>query len=74
MTSIITPEYQQRVIDEKAELDERLAKLKVFLTSKTFNLLPFHDRELLEYQSEVMEQLSLVLGKRIKRFGNMDSK
>lgn len=36
--------HQQRVIDEKAELDAKLGKLVPFLSSDTCHSLPFGER------------------------------
>ncbi len=60
--------HEQRVVAEKAELDERLAKLNAFLPTETCINLPFDDRCLLAQQAIVMTQLSQILGKRIERF------
>lgn len=60
--------HQQRVVAEKAELDERLQKLAVFMGRDDFDALPDEDRYLLHVQSSVMLSLSMLLGKRIERF------
>ncbi len=61
-------DYQQRVIDEKKELDEKLGKLRVFIRSAKFPTLPFIERDLLRKQMFVMEEYSEILGKRIMLF------
>lgn len=61
--------YQQRVIDEKAELDDRLAKLQAFWDNPIFTTLPPAERERLERQSRIMQDYSAVLGERIAAFG-----
>ena len=60
--------HEQRVVAEKAELDERLGKLQAFLVTQRCCELPFDDRCLLAQQALVMEQYSQILGKRIERF------
>jgi len=60
--------YQQRVVDEKKELDERLGKLADFLWTPTFKALPGPERFRLIAQSELMQQLSMILGQRIAAF------
>ena len=63
--------HEERVVTEKQELDEKLAKLKSFCFSPgspVFKALPPEDRDLLEDQSTVMEQYSKILGRRIARF------
>jgi hypothetical protein len=63
-------DYQQRVIDEKKELDDKLKKLKrmrSFLKSATF-LLTEAQLELLKRQEKVMTEYSEILAKRIELF------
>lgn len=65
--------HEERVIAEKQELDERLAKLKAFCFdpgSPIFKALSPIDRDLLEDQYNSMKDYSEILGKRIARFGN----
>lgn len=66
--------YQQRVIDEKRELDEKAAKLAAFL-KRAEGLRPSeinaHDLALLRIQHAIMDAYSAVLAERI---GNFDSK
>lgn len=65
--------HEERVIVEKRELDEKLAKLKTFCFdpgSPVFKALVPADRDLLEDQYTVMEQYSQILSKRIDRFKN----
>ena len=40
-------DYQQRVIDEQAELNEKLVKLTQFTTTDTYRKLVAEDRNLL---------------------------
>ncbi len=64
--------FEERVILEKHELDEKLAKLKQFCFdpgSPVFKVMNAEDRDLLEDQYTVMEQYSKILGRRIARFG-----
>ena len=60
--------HQQRVIDEKAELDARLGKLIPFLCSDTCHGLPFDERSRLNHQAEAMNEYSKILGERIANF------
>lgn len=61
--------HEERVVIEKQELDEKLAKLAVFSQGNSiYKELPNEDRELLESQYLVMEQYSKILGQRIARF------
>lgn len=62
------PEWQQRVIAEKAELDYRLDGLRKFLPSDVCLNLPFDERCSLQRQQVLMAQLSIVLGERIEAF------
>lgn len=61
--------HQQRVIEEKRELDERLAKLLAFFDTKTYNDLQTEDRLLLIAQHTHMTALTMTLAARISRFG-----
>lgn len=60
--------HQQRVVDEKKELDEKKHKLAVFFGSVIFAGLDKVDRDLLELQHSTMEQYSQILQMRIDRF------
>lgn len=61
--------HQQRVIDEKAELDERLAKLLAFLNGDVVQTLSWPEQARLGDQCAIMAQYSSILGKRIAAFG-----
>ena len=60
--------HQQRVVDEKAELDAKVERLKAFWDNPVFNTLPDAEKERLERQSNIMDQYSQVLGERIAAF------
>jgi len=60
--------HQERVIEEKAQLDERLAKLNEFGRGTIFPNLPAAEQERLQRQSKIMDQYSVVLGERIAAF------
>lgn len=61
--------YQQRVIDEKAALDEKITKLADFIIlSPVFKELPGADRGRLYRQHTAMRAYSGVLGERIEAF------
>jgi crAss001_48 related protein len=63
--------HQERVIVEKKELDEKLAKLKEFCfgsNTKVFASLSPEERDRLEDQYTAMKQYSDILGKRIAAF------
>lgn len=64
------PAYQQRVIDEKAGLDARLARLNAFIVTETCIALPFDERCRLAQQAMLMAQLSKLLGERIAAFAS----
>ena len=61
-------DFQQRVIEEHKELDQRLDKLQAFRGSAQFRILPREDQVLLNRQAVCMEGLLEVLAERIKRF------
>ena len=61
--------HQQRVVDEKAELDERRGKLDTFIQSNyTFVTLSAEEQSLLKQQRAAMTGYSDILGKRIELF------
>jgi hypothetical protein len=60
--------YQQRVIDEKAVLDERLVKLNKFLATDTFAELPQDEQDRMQRQAKYMKRYSEILGQRIEAF------
>ncbi len=61
--------HQERVVNEKAELDGRLSKLKDFIdTNPHFVPLPQDEKDRLIKQSEVMKEYSDILDQRIAAF------
>ena len=63
------PPYQQRVVEEKSELDEKLEKLRDFIFhNSVFRTLPPRERQLLVRQQTAMATYSRVLRERIETF------
>lgn len=63
--------HQQRVVTEKAELDEKATALSNFIgTSPVFDTLDASEQERLKEQNDVMWQYSEILGARIAAFGH----
>ena len=61
--------HQQRVVDEKNELEDRFKKLDSFiLDNPIFTSLPQEEQDLLTEQKSLMERYLAVLIKRIERF------
>ena len=61
--------HEERVVDEKNHLDEKLVKLQDFIeNNKIFQLLPEEDKDLLERQQVSMHEYSTILKERIERF------
>ena len=60
--------YQQRVVEEKAELDSRISSLTAFMPTETFKGLPEAERRRMGRQWWLMTELSQVLGERIAAF------
>jgi hypothetical protein len=60
--------YQQRMLDEQAQLEERLQKLQAFVNTQAFQQLEIEDRELLLLQLIAMRDYASVLGRRINVF------
>lgn len=63
------PPHQQRVLDEKAELDIKLSNLLAFFGSEIYKSIPGQDQHLLQQQAVSMEHYSEILGMRIEGFG-----
>lgn len=61
--------HEQRVVDEKKELDDRTAKLNAFLGGEIYGTLAQDEKKRLCDQVYHMECYSEVLGKRIAAFG-----
>lgn len=65
--------YQERVIGEKKQLDDKLFRLGQFiLDSGCYNLLPIEEVQRLNRQMKAMEDYSDVLGERIAAFSNKE--
>jgi len=60
--------HQQRVVDEKTELDERLTKLIAFFNSPIFAGLPADEQDRMKRQADHMTSYSVVLGERVATF------
>ena len=53
--------HQQRVVDEKTELDERLTKLIAFFENPVFVELPDDEQDRMKRQADHMTNYSVVL-------------
>lgn len=62
------PPHQQRVLDEKTELDDRSTKLQAFFSNPIFSGLPADERGRMQKQAAAMQAYSQVLGERIAAF------
>ena len=64
--------FQQRVREEKSNLDENLDKLRLFIAqgSEKFEALPLIDRQRLIRQESAMSVYSGILGERIDNFSD----
>ncbi len=60
--------YQERVVNEKYELSEKMAKLLEFFKSDTFSGLSEAERSRLRNQARFMEGYAAVLEERISAF------
>ena len=60
--------FQERVVAEKTELDEKIVKLDSFRAGKTFRTLPEDEQDRLNRQLSFMQQYSGVLADRIAAF------
>lgn len=60
--------HQQRVVDEKNELNEKLDKLKAFFENPIFKGLSADEQGRLARQFDVMAEYSSILSQRIAAF------
>lgn len=60
--------HQQRVVDEKTELDGKLTKLTAFYDTPVFAGLDKEEQNRLTRQGQVMSEYSDILGQRIAAF------
>lgn len=58
--------FIHRIVDEKAELDERAGKLGDFVKSEKFHSLDSEMQSLMVEQYDVMKRYSVILGKRLE--------
>lgn len=61
-------DFQQRVVDEKTDLDGKVTRLSDFFGGSVFQSLPKEEHVRLEEQITVMQRYSYILGERIKAF------
>lgn len=64
--------FQQRVVDERNELAERLNKLNAFMDSASFTdgSVAYDERRRLRRQAEAMSPYLAILNERIGAFGS----
>ena len=60
--------YQERVLEERAQLNDRLNKLDAWLYTEKFNCLSLDDQDLLITQQRIMVEYLDVLDQRINNF------
>lgn len=60
--------YQQRVVDERRELDEKIERLAGFIASTAFDFVDHEQRQLLLRQHDAMVTYSDILQQRISLF------
>ena len=61
--------HQQRVVDEKSELDKKAKDLSEFIRlSPLFGALPDDEQERMKDQNDIMWRYSGILGARIEAF------
>ncbi len=65
--------YQQRVIEEKRELDDKKQRLKQFLKGPTFATLGEEEQVRMNQQLCAMDSYSAILGERIAAFKPTDN-
>jgi len=68
MTEPLLKPYQQRVVEEKKELDAKIERIAAFLDSEEFNNVEADEQHLIVQQEFVMVIYSNVLSQRIAAF------
>jgi len=61
-------DFQQRVVDEKEELDGKIERLDAFANGDVFGTLPAEEQERMSRQLQIMRDYSSVLDERIAAF------
>ena len=61
--------FQQRVIDERDDLEIKASKLQDFILSDKFSSVPADERQRLVLQRNLMDAYVIVLDQRIAAFG-----
>lgn len=69
MDNVTLAPWQQRVVQEQAELSEKVEKLEAFLGSDQVEQLPTDQQDWLDLQCRAMALYLDVLNKRIAGFG-----
>lgn len=64
----VMPLFQQRVLQEKQELDDKIKKLVPFIDGEIYKKLPEDEQVRLRKQVVLMSDYSEVLGERIAAF------
>lgn len=64
----LRPDYQQRVLEEHQQLEDRIKKLTYYLSTQQFQLLDEIDQQLLNDQLDAMLEYEGTLLARIVRF------
>lgn len=59
-------DWQQRVVEERDQLGEKIDKLKIFLDNN--NKIDEFDFEILDLQLSIMQSYAAILNSRISRF------
>jgi hypothetical protein len=62
-------DWQQRVIDEKTQLDERLQKLEAFINTDAASVVSVEENQRLIRQQQCMNDYAQVLQERIEAWG-----
>ena len=65
--------YQERVVQEKRELDEKVVKLFAFTCTEKWKALSVAEQVRMAAQSRIMGEYSEVLGERILAFQGEDT-
>lgn len=66
------PDYQQRMIDEYVELNDRIAKLSAFAQTETHHNLPVQEQTDMCAQFHAMVIYKMTLANRLQRAGLED--
>lgn len=66
--------YQERVVEEKQDLDQKIMRLEYFMALPEFPMVSGEEQDRMAWQLTLMKDYSTVLKERIASFSELDLK